>query len=201
MRVYIMQRLYALGPKSKSDNSLSKLVEIQGSIHHVILNEADWGFLVFMGFYHPKCLVFNRYGQLKCQIIDELADFRPALAFLPGDRLALAHKDGFALWHLSSGHTLATITPQPGMAGTRGLGNVGLVAANQAGSKLAFCSTAEPVLHVYNSTSLDELYRLEAAADIEVGILSLCSDLLWTVYGWLLVDLNKRELPFGTEPF
>ena len=73
----------------------------------------------------------------------------------------------------------------------------GAVAADQAGSKLAFCSVTEPFLHVYNSTTLEELYCLEAAGNIKLVNNSLRSDMVWTVYGWLLVDTMNRETRFS----
>ena len=69
-----------------------------------------------------------------------------------------------------------------------------MVAADQTGAKLAWRSATELVLHVYNSTSLD---RLEAAADVKLGTSSLHSDMMWTMYGWLLVDINRDSQRLG----
>ena len=187
-----MQALYALSTDAEAAASqrfrLTEILKVYGIIIDVIFDKADCSFLVFAG---DTCIVYDRYGELVCQFIDEKAYRKPSLAFLPGNRIALAHRNSFAIWHLTPGHMLATITPQPSTAETNGFAAAGVVAADQTGSKLAFCSAAEPVLHVYNSTSLEELYRLEAAADIKFGAGSLYPDMVWTVYGWLLVGISR----------
>ena len=147
-------------------------------IGDVIINEADWGFLVFTGY---TCIIYDQYGELVCQFIDEETYITPSLAFLPGNRIALAHPVNFAIWDLTSGHMLATISTQPdSLAEPNGPAASGMVAADQTGSKPAWCSAAEPFLHVYNSTSLEKLYCLEAAADINFGAGSLHPDMVST---------------------
>ena len=141
-----MQAVYALSTDAEAaasaDYMLTKLVEVHGIIDDVMINKADWGFLLFMD---SDCIVFSQYGELLCHFIDGKAHVQPSLAFLPSNRIALAHQDGFAIWHLSSSNLLATITPQPGSpAGTGGLAASGVVAADQTGPKLAWCGGASP---------------------------------------------------------
>ena len=189
-----MQAVYALSTDAKTtasaDYTLTKIVEVLGVIDDVVINDADFSFLLFV---QHTCTMFSQYGELVCMFLDSQANTRPSLAFLPGNKIELAHQDSFAVWHLTCGLLLAAVNPQQGKAGARGIILFRAVAADQAGSKLAFCSAAEPFLHVYNSATVEELYCLEAAGNIKLVNNSLRSDMVWTVYGWLLVDTMNRE--------
>ena len=72
--VCIVQALYALSVDAEAaasaDYTLFKTVELHGVIDDVIINKADWRFLVFMD---SKYRVYSQQGELMCQIMEDKA--------------------------------------------------------------------------------------------------------------------------------
>ena len=137
--------------------------------------------------------VFRADGQLMASFDDQADSWHPAWAFLADDRVAIAQKTSFRVWHLSSGLLLVTAGPDINPASFSWKGS-GQIATNPIGSRLAFSPVAvqgAPVkLYIYAACTLQLLACLQAdggAASQDPGAVgSHFSGLFWSLHGWML---------------
>ena len=97
--------------------------------------------------------VFECSGQRTAQFREP--GFQRELAHAAGSRLAVAHSQDFSVWDLRSGQLIGARGPEPpaaqGPAGAR----VGLIAANKAGTRLAFSAQGSTAVYLYDAATLD----------------------------------------------
>ena len=135
----------------KTEGPTLKLVQgYHGSITRVAFSPDSSHFtVVWQEFEEEPTLSFNVYS-LACQRLacfeDEAVLIDASLAFISGNRLAVAHLGDFDIRYMSSGELLACAEPEPEPELDGMFRHGGQIAANQAGSKLAF-RAAESVLH------------------------------------------------------
>lgn len=133
--------------------------------------------------------VYSCSGQRLSSFQDPDAEFEPPVAHLSGNRAAIAHVTTFGLWNLETGQLMGTAGP--GLAFNDVDPHNGLIAANSASSKLAFCPSQYSSLFIYDSVSLELLSTLLPVAGCASVILAARAaetfGLVWGPYGWLVV--------------
>ena len=121
----------------------------------------------------------------------------PSLAFLVEDHVAMAHTQSFIVHDLRSGQLLATIWPAQDSADCASMTRAGVIAADRAGSTLAFCAAGTSVLHLYDAATLNLLGCVCASGDVvpaASGGYHRTADLVWGVHGWLLVTASVNVM-------
>ena len=140
-------------------------------------------------------LLYNCSSQVIRTISDEHDCSDPSWTLIAGNKLASAQFASFKIWDLSSGQAVATAGPDLAAVQDHHYhAGGGQVAADFAGSKLAFCPAVVPrsvlTVHVYDAETL----QLLACLRPEAGLLSAephsrnsaYSALFWGVRGWML---------------
>ena len=135
--------------------------------------------------------VHDRSGERVAQISSPDTWRKASLAFAAQNRVAGASREGFSVWDLTSGElhgTRGPREPQVPRERCRPCGSrAGVVAANKAGSKLAFSEGRglSPV-PVFDAVTLDALGCLLPAHDyVPLSDHGAFSSMTWDVYGLL----------------
>ena len=149
-------------------------------------------------------MVFSR----SCACLASFGDYavfsRPSMAFVSGNRVAIAHLGDFDVRALSSGELLGTAGPDEDNDGMFKHGSS--IAANPLGSKLAFypasCVIAPThevgVVHIFDAISLEPIAKFRPPAQLlAVPDHDGPVDMVWSVYGWLLTHHGTNLCEVG----
>ena len=118
--------------------------------------------------------------------------FETSLAILTGGKPAVGSEAELAVWDLPKGQQLGhrDLCPVQDRADGPPLG---LVAANRAGTKLAYIAAHTTALRIHDAVNLDVLGTIKADA----GVISLTDTLIWSVYGWALLKQRRPQVSMG----
>ena len=129
-------------------------------------------------------------GQRVAQFREPVHAFERQLALTAGNRVAAARSQDFSVWDMRSGQLVGTRGPETPAAQTPAGGRAGLIVANKAASKLAFCARGSTAVHLYEAATLEALGVVHPAGEGLLARLAaqeskLCR-LGWGVGGWVM---------------
>ena len=148
--------------------------------------------------------VFSRSRVCLATFDDDAVLSLPSVAFIPGNRIAIAHLGDFDVRSLSTGELLGSAGPDEDVGGIFKHGSS--IAANPAGSQLAFCVAMfvfDPThevgaVHVFDAISLEPLATFHPPAKLRsVPDHGGPVDMVWSVHGWLLTHHGTNLCEVG----
>ena len=117
---------------------------------------------------------------------------KTSVAFLTGDRLAVAAPCSLQVYKLPMGQSEGRLTPETTLTGL-GQRAVGVVTVNPAGTKLAFLPACGSDIFLYDAHTTVPLDTLQLAG---CTLPPECLDrgLVWGVYSWIVSDYQQYDV-------